>query len=152
MTDVPEFHLAGNSRSDEPIEAGTRAKGSHQPMNTVDLQAFSYQDRQGLLPSLTSAFANCGGWVLERKTLSPNSVEFSFEIQLSGIVELYSSLVSTGVELTSLAHTTLTDLCTCRYHLQRVAQTGRVISLRLSLSFLEDVTLHSLLMTGTGVA
>ena len=120
--------------------------------NTVDLQGYSYEDRQGLLPTLTSAFTDCGGWILDRKTVSANTMEFNFEIQLSGVVELYSSLVSTGVELTTLAHATLADLCTCRHHLERTAQTNQVLSLRLNLSFLEDLTLHSLLMTGTGIA
>ena len=121
-------------------------------MNTVELQAYSYQERQGLLPSVTAAFSHCGGWVLERKTISPTAVEFTFEIQLTGIVELYAALVATGVELTSAAHTLLTDLCTCRHHLARTSHGRQVLSLRLTLSFLEDVTLHSLLMTGTGIA
>ncbi len=121
-------------------------------INVVDLQGYSYEDRQGLLPSLTSAFTDCGGWVLERRTVSANSMEFNFEIQLSSVVELYSSLVSTGVELTRVAHATLADLCTCRHHLGRTPQASQVISLRLMLSFLEDVTLHSLLMTGAGLA
>jgi hypothetical protein len=121
-------------------------------INVVDLQGYSYEDRQGLLPTLTSAFTECGGWVLERKTISANSMEFNFEIQLSSVVELYGSLVSTGVELTTSAHAALTELCTCRHHLDRTAQTNQVLSLRLMLSFLEDVTLHSLLMTGTGAA
>lgn len=121
-------------------------------MDTVDLQAYSYQDRQGLLPSLNAAFTHCGGWVLERKTLSPTAIEFKFEIQLSGVVELYTALVATGVELTSAAHDLLTHLCTCRYHLTRTGRATQIVSLRLTLSFLEDVTLHSLLMTGTGLA
>ena len=120
--------------------------------NTVDLQGYSYEDRQGLLPTLTSAFTDCGGWILDRKTVSANTMEFNFEIQLSSVVELYSSLLSTGVELTRVAHATLTDLCTCRHHLERTAQTSQVLSLRLNLSFLEDLTLHSLLMTGASHA
>jgi hypothetical protein len=121
-------------------------------INTVDLQGYSYEDRQGLLPSLTSAFTDCGGWILDRKTVSANTMEFNFEIQLSSVVELYSGLLSTGVELTTLAHATLTDLCTCRHHLERTSQTSQVLSLRLLLSFLEDVTLQSLLLTATGAA
>ena len=121
-------------------------------IHTVDLQGYSYEDRQGLLPSLTSAFTDCGGWVLERKTLSANSMEIAFEIQLSGIVELYSSLLSTGVELSTLAHSVLADLCTCRHHLERTSQTHQVLSLRLLLNFLEDVTLQSLLNTGIAAA
>ena len=121
-------------------------------IHTVDLQGYSYEDRQGLLPSLTSAFTDCGGWVLERKTLSANSMEIAFQIQLSGIVELYSSLLSTGVELSTLAHSVLADLCTCRLHLERTSQTHQVLSLRLMLNFLEDVTLQSLLNTGIAPA
>ena len=121
-------------------------------MQTLDLQAYSYQDRQGLLPTLTTAFTHCGGWVLERRTTSPTTMEFKLEIQMRGIMELYSSLVGSGVELTRTAHATLTDLCTCRHHIQRTAQPSQVVSLRLELSFLEDVTLHSLLMTGSGLA
>lgn len=122
------------------------------PMNTHDLQGYSYEDRQGMLPSLTSAVADCGGWVIERKTTSANSMEFRFEIQLDSIVELYAQLVGTGVELTRTAHDTLTALCTSRHHVARSATLYEVLSLRLELSFLEDVTLHSLLMTGCGVA
>jgi hypothetical protein len=121
-------------------------------MHTLDLQGYSYQERQGLLPNLTSAFTLCGGWVLERKTLSATSMEFRLEIQLRAIVELYSQLVATGVELTRTAHQTLTDLCACRHHLALSAEPNQVLSIRLELSFLEDVTLHSLLMTGSGLA
>ena len=119
---------------------------------TLDLQGYSYLDRQGLLPTLITSFTHCGGWVLERKTISATSMEFRIEIQLHGIVELYSSLVATGLELTRGTHATLTALCNSRKHIGRSHQPGRLVSIRLELSFLEDVTLHSLLMTGSGLA
>lgn len=121
-------------------------------MTTLDLQGYSYQDRQSLLPVLTAAFTQSGGWVLDRKTLSPSAMEFKIEIQLRAIVELYASLVASGLELTRSTHATLTDLCTCRQHLLLTAPPSQILSLRLELNFLEDVTLHSLLMTGSGVA
>ncbi len=122
-------------------------------MPTLDLQGYSYQDRTGLLPELTSALTHSGGWVLERRTLSATTMEFKLEIQLRGIVELYSALIGTGLELTRTTHSMLTDLCTCRQHRNRtVTDPAQVVSLRLELSFLEDVTLHSLLMTGSGAA
>jgi hypothetical protein len=121
-------------------------------MPSHDLQGFSYEDRQGLLPVLTSAFTQCGGWVLERKTTSASSVEFRLEIQLQSIVELYSSLVASGVELTRTTHDTLTALCTSRHNIARSHPATQVVSLRLELSFLEDITLHALLMTGCGLA
>jgi hypothetical protein len=121
-------------------------------LQTHDLQGYSYQDRQGLLPNLTTAFTHCGGWVLERKTISASAMEFRIEIQLQGIVELYSSLVGTGLELTRGTHDTLTALCTSRKHIATSPQPNRLLSIRLELNFLEDVTLHSLLMTGSSLA
>jgi hypothetical protein len=121
-------------------------------LQTHDLQGYSYEDRQGVLSTLISAFTQCGGWVLERKTTSASAMEFRIEIQLQGIVELYALLVGTGLELTRATHDTLTALCTSRQYLLGLQQPNRVISIRLELNFLEDVTLHSLLMTGSGLA
>jgi hypothetical protein len=114
-------------------QTATPARSS---MQTHDLQAFSYHDRQGLLPALTSA----------------STMEFRLEIQLQAILELYSSLVAAGVELTRDAHHTLTGLCTSHQHVDGVAPGTQVLTIRLELSFLEDVTLHSLLNSGSGQA
>ena len=121
-------------------------------MQTLDLQGFSYQERQGLLPILSSAFTLCGGWVLERKAISATTMEFRFEIQLHSVVDLYSSLVASGVELTRTAHATLAALCTCRQYLTHSSEPNQILSLRLELSFMADVTLHSLLTTGSALA
>jgi hypothetical protein len=121
-------------------------------MQMHDLRGFSYEDRQGLLPVLTSAFTQCGGWVLERKTISASTVEFHLEIQLQSILELYASIVAAGVELTRPTHDILTLLCTSRHHIARTHTATQIIGIRLELSFLEDITLHSLLMTGSGLA
>lgn len=116
-------------------------------MHSLDIQGFSYEERNGLLLGLTTAFSDCGGWVIDRKTLSPTVVEFRIEIQLRSIVDLYASLVAAGLELTRSGHLALTELCTCRKNLSAKADLGHVIAIRLEISFLEDVTLHSLLMT-----
>ena len=121
-------------------------------MQSVDIQSFSYEERQGLLSALTSAFADCGGWVIDRKTVSPTTVEFRIEIQLRAVLELYASLVSSGLELTRAAHLTLVELCTCRKNLSIAADLGQIVAIRLEISFLEDVTLHSLLATGSSYA
>jgi hypothetical protein len=117
-------------------------------MQPLDIQGFSYEERHGLLPALTCAFAESGGWVLERKTLSPSSMEFRIEIQLRSIVDLYGSIVSAGLELTRSGHLALTDLCTCRRNFGPGVDLGQIVTIRLEISFLEDVTLHSLLMAG----
>lgn len=121
-------------------------------MQSLDIQSFSYDERQGILSTLTSAFADCGGWIIDRKTLSPSTMEFRLEIQLRSILDLYASIVSSGLELTRAGHLSLADLCTCRKNLAASADLGQIIGVRLEISFLEDVTLHSLLMTGNSYA
>lgn len=121
-------------------------------MQTLDLQAYSYEDRQGLVPAVIHAFTHSGGWVLERNTTSTTTIEFRLEIQLRRIVDLYAALVEAGIELTRVAHATLTDLCTCLQNIACSPQPNRVLSLRLELSFLEDVTLHSLFATSCSLA
>jgi hypothetical protein len=121
-------------------------------MRSLDIQAFTYEQRHGLLPDLTAAFSNCGGWILERRTLSPTNMEFRVEIQLRAILDLYAAIVSTGVELTRAGHETLTELCTRRKHLQLAAELGQIVTIRLEINFLDDVTLHSLLASGSGLA
>ncbi len=121
-------------------------------MQVLDIQGFSYQERYGLLPNLTSALADCGGWILCRKSLSPSTMEFRLEIQLRAIMDLYASIVSSGLELTRAGHLALTDLCTCRKNLAVSADLGQVITVRLEISFLEVISLHSLLSTATTFA
>jgi hypothetical protein len=121
-------------------------------MELLDIQAFTYEQRHGLLPDLTAAFTNCGGWILERKTLSPSNIEFRIEIQLRAILDLYAAIIATGVELTRSGHEALTELCTRRKHLRITTDLGQIVTIRLELSFLDDVTLHSLLAGGSGLA
>lgn len=121
-------------------------------METLDIQAFTYEQRHGLLRDLTTAFSNCGGWILERKTLSPSNMEFRVEIQLRAILDLYAAIIATGVELTRAGHDALTELCTRRKHLRLTVDLGQIIAIRLEIAFLDDVTLHSLLASGAGLA
>ena len=116
-------------------------------MQPLDIQGFSYEERQGLLPTLTTAFSDCGGWILDRKTLSPSMMEFRLEIQLRAAIDLYASIVASGLELTRAGHLALTELCACRRH-EAVTNLSTVITIRIEISFLDDMTLHSLLMTG----
>jgi hypothetical protein len=114
-------------------------------MQSLDIQGFSYEERHGILPTLTSAFADCGSWILERRTLSPSTMEFRLEIQLRAVVDLYSSILASGLELTRAGHLGLTHLCTCRKNLRTAADLGQVVAIRIEISFLEDATLQSVL-------
>jgi hypothetical protein len=119
-------------------------------MQPIDLQAFTYEERFGLLPALTSTVSMCGAWILDRKTISPTALELRLEIQLRFIVELYAALVAAGVELTRDGHQALGDLCTCRKHF--ATDSAQVVTIRIGLTFLEDMTLHSILMAQASAA
>jgi hypothetical protein len=121
-------------------------------MDSLDVQAFTYEHRYGLLPELTSAFTDSGGWITERETLSPTNMAFSVEIQLLAVLDLYAAILSTGVELTRTGHGALTELCTRRKHHHITADLGEIVSIRLEVAFLDDITLHSLLTAGSGLA
>ena len=121
-------------------------------MVPLDIQGFTYEQRHGLLADLTAVFANCGGWVLEHKNLSPSNVEFRVEIQLGAALDLYAALVATGFELTRSGHEALTALCTRRRHCRITAELGQTVVLRLEISFLDEVAVNSLLRCGYGLS
>jgi len=121
-------------------------------MESFDIRAFTYVQRYGLLPELTGAFTRCGAWVLGRKTVSATNMEFRVEIQLRAVVDLYAAILSTGVELTRSGHETLTELCTRRKHRRITTDLGRVVAIRLELTFLDDITAHALLGAGSALA
>jgi hypothetical protein len=117
-------------------------------MQPLEIQSFSYEDRAGVLPTLLSALADGGGWVLDRRSLSASTVEVSVEAQLRSIVELYGSIIAAGLELTRSSHLVLTDLCNCRKYAAGSVDLGQIVTLRLEISFLEDVSIQSLMATG----
>lgn len=121
-------------------------------MQALEIQSFSYDGRAEILAALLSGLADGGGWVLDRRTLSPSMVELRVEAQLRAIVDLYGAIVAAGLELTRSSHLALTDLCTCRRNALRSADLNQLLTLRIEISFLEDITLHSLLATAAAPA
>jgi len=121
-------------------------------MQALEIQGFTYENRQRVINALTTAFGVSGGWIVERRPISANNTEFRVEIQLRSILDLYAAVLATGVELTRSGHETFTELCTRRKHMRITAELGQLILLRVEVSFLEDVTLHSVLSSNSGVA
>jgi hypothetical protein len=154
MTLVPTQRITPRRNVSDKHTSGSPSKPRWRidPMQSLDIQAFTYEQRNGLLPELTAAFGNCGGWVLERKTLSPTNMEFVVEIQLLAALDLYAAILAAGVELTRAGHVALTELCTRRKHMSLAAELGQIVSIRLEISFLDDITIHSLLASGSGLA
>ena len=119
-------------------------------MQALNIHGYSYNDRFQILMSLTDSLTDSGAWITDRSTVSATTTELRFDIKLSAVLDLYTALVATGLELTRAAHFAMTDLWTCYNNLSM--RVSEVISIRLEINFLEDVTLHSLLMTGVGLA
>jgi hypothetical protein len=82
--------------------------------------------------------ASCGCWLLERRELPPNATELRFEILLRSVFELYSGLLTCGVELSRDSHTSMKSLCTVRDHNPHRARRRRVLSVRLELIFVDE--------------
>jgi len=119
---------------------------------SLNIEGFSYAERDGLLFHLATTIHECGGWVFHRKPLSPTTMEVHLEIQPRSAIDLYAALVASGLELTRNSHLALTALCTCRRHSAGSTEMGRIVSICLEICFLEDMTLQSLLMTGSALA
>src|SRR5437764_6570356 len=111
-------------------------------MQSVHIQGFSYTERRDLLPVLLSAIADCGGWVLGRRSLSTSSIEFRLEIQMCSILDLYASIISSGLELTRSGHIAMSNLCTCLTYHDAALESGRILSICMEVSFLDDLTLQ----------
>jgi len=112
------------------------------PAAELDVRGFSYEDRREILPALAEALAASGCWLHASKAMSLAQMEYRFEMPLRSAVDLYSGLVGCGLELTRDSHMGLAGLCTLRRHNPRPQQPGRVIDVRLEVSFLEEIATH----------
>ncbi len=80
-------------------------------------------------------------------------MEFRLEIQLRAAVDLYASIVASGMGLPAPATSRLQSCAPAAVSKAATANyTGNVVSIRIEISFLDDMTLHSLLMTGAPLA
>lgn len=119
-------------------------------MQSLDIHGYSYSDRSNIMLSLTDSLTDSGAWITDRNTVSASITELCFEIQLGCVLDLYTALIANGLELTRAGHLAMTDLWTCHNNLE--THSGDIITVRLEISFLEEVTLQSLLAAAAGCA
>jgi hypothetical protein len=119
----------------------------------LELRGHTYEDHREIVPVLLETMASCGCWLLEQRVVSPRATELNFELQLRSVFELYSGLLSSGVDLSRDSHTRMKSLCTVRDHNPHQAKRRRVLTVRLELIFMEDIDLASdLARTAMGLA
>jgi hypothetical protein len=127
--------------------AAVECKGSQR--QDVTLHGFSYEERRLVLPMVAEVVGSRGCWLKERHATSFSQVEFVFEMQLRSALDIYSGLIGTGLELIPASHSKLTSLCTVRRHDDGLRQgRQRLLSLRLEVSFLEDLECEMWLASG----
>ena len=120
-------------------------------MQLLDIQGYSYEPSEEFLRNLNRILVNSGGWILDRQALSATNYQFTIEVELRSVLDLYAGIISAGIELTRTNHLALTDLCTCRLHLLGSSELQQVIGLRLEVAFLTQLTLQNLLATGCSI-
>jgi hypothetical protein len=118
----------------------------------LTLQTFSYDSRKVVLEALYEVLERCGCWVLERKVVSVSQTDVVFEVNGRAIVELYTSLIGAGLEMTRGSHVAMTNLCSLMKHGSRFSKAQRLVHVRLEVSFLEEVDLKSILAPGAARA
>lgn len=80
------------------------------------LTALLPEDQPLVLPRLSGLIPDCGAWIRSRSYIEPGTARFVFEFPRDICVEIYSTLVSVGLQLTATSHALLTELCRCTPH------------------------------------
>jgi hypothetical protein len=81
------------------------------------LTALLPEDQSLVVPRLSGIIPDCGAWIRSRSYVEPGTARFVFEFPRDICVEIYSALVSVGLQLTATSHLLLTELCRCTPHL-----------------------------------
>lgn len=107
------------------------------PGDTLDppelrLKAVSLRAGAELLPGLMDAIDRASGWVLHRQMTSALALELHVETQGRALLDLYSSLLEEGLELSRESHRILSERCLCA-HLHTGSRSS-IISLHLDIS------------------
>ncbi len=79
----------------------------------LEMKAVSVEDPSRLVKTLTGAILGCGGWVLSRGANDSGTVTMLFEFERQACVDIYSTLIAAGLELSQTGHMRLTELCQC---------------------------------------
>jgi hypothetical protein len=118
-----------------------RAAGEDSCRCVIEVHGVSLEERGVILPRLYKALAGCGCWTVGYRRCGARALEYSFEVELAAMVELYCGLAQAGLEMTDVSHRALTELCVLRSH-ERALQGGRcptprMVSVQLTMNFVD---------------
>lgn len=108
-------------------------------LSMIELRGRSLEEQQQIVPVLLDTMASCGCWLLERREVPPNATRFRFELHLRSVFDLYSGLLSCGVDLSRDSHTCMKSLCTIRDHNPHRARRRRILTVQFELIFVDEL-------------
>jgi hypothetical protein len=79
----------------------------------MEMNAVSIEEPSRLVRTLTGAILGCGGWVLSRGANDTGKVTMLFEFERHSCIDIYTSLIAAGIELSQNGHVRFTELCQC---------------------------------------
>jgi hypothetical protein len=88
----------------------------------LQMRAISRDEPSRAGKSLTGAILACGGWVLSRSASDTGLIDILFEFERRSCLEIYSTLIAAGLELSQGAHIRFTELCQCTRMVQKECQ------------------------------
>jgi hypothetical protein len=80
---------------------------------SIQMRAISMGDPVDLLDTLSNAILDCGGWILSRSANDSGIVNMLFEFERQACIDIYSTVVAAGLELSQSSHIRFTELCHC---------------------------------------
>ena len=81
----------------------------------MEMKAVSSEDPLRLMRKLEGGIVASGGWLLSRAETDAGKFRVVFEFERRACMDIYSSLIAAGVELSPLGHMRLTELCQCTW-------------------------------------
>jgi hypothetical protein len=106
-----------------PIKLASEVYSTSQPFmpdtlldDVLYLTALLPEDQSMAVPRLSGIIPDCGAWIRSRSYVQPGTARFVFEFPRDICIEIYSALVSVGLQLTPASHQLLTELCRCTPH------------------------------------
>jgi hypothetical protein len=79
----------------------------------LQMRATATDETARLIQTLTGAIIANGGWVLSRGANDAGTINILFEFERQNCIDIYTMLVTVGLELSQLAHLRFTELCQC---------------------------------------
>src|SRR5271156_2176448 len=82
-----------------------------QNKDVLYLTALLSEDQSTVVPRLSVLIPDCGAWIRSRSYVERDTARLVFEFPRDICVEIYSALVSVGLQLSETSHSLLTELC-----------------------------------------